>query len=83
MVNTEKVKMSPLYLTLIRELHQDKVEINDRKIARHGPIDIDDHGFIDFPDFSFEPDLCGDGLVHGCTVIGKNFRRFRRKCPDM
>ena len=27
MVNTEKVKMSPLYLTLIRQLHQDKVEI--------------------------------------------------------
>lgn len=81
MVNTEKVKMSPLYLTLIRELHQDKVEINDRKIARHGPIDIDDHGFIDFPDFSFEPDLCGDGLVHGCTVIGKNFRRFLQEMP--
>ncbi len=80
-MNTEKVKMSPLYLTLIRELHQDKVEINDRKIARHGPIDIDDHGFIDFPDFSFEPDLCGDGLVHGCTVIGKNFRRFLQEMP--
>ena len=43
MVNTEKVKMSPLYLTLIRQLHQDKVEINDRKIGRLVSIDIDDH----------------------------------------
>lgn len=50
-MNTEKVKMSPLYLTLIRQLHQDKVEINDRKIGRLGSIDIDDHGFIDFPEF--------------------------------
>lgn len=41
-MNTEKVKISPLYLTLIRQLHQDKVEINDRKIARLGSIDIDD-----------------------------------------
>ena len=54
MVNTEKVKMSPLYLTLIRQLHQDKVEINDRKIGRLGSIDIDDHGFIDFPEFHFQ-----------------------------
>ena len=80
-MNTEKVKMSPLYLTLIRQLHQDKVEINDRKIGRLGSIDIDDHGFIDFPEFHFEPEVCEDGLVHGCALIGKNFRRFLNEMP--
>ena len=32
-MNTEKIKVSPLYLSLIQELHQDKLEINDRKIS--------------------------------------------------
>ena len=80
-MNTEKIKVSPLYLSLIQELHQDKLEINDRKIAHHGSINIDDHGFIDFPEFHFEPDLCEDGLVHGCAHIGRNFRRFLNEIP--
>lgn len=48
-MNTEKAKVSPLYLQLIEGMHQDKLKINDAKLARHGSIDIDDHGFIDFP----------------------------------
>lgn len=80
-MNTEKIKVSPLYLTLIEELHKDKLEINDRKIARHGSIDIDDHGFIDFPEFHFKPDLCKDGLVHGGANIGRNLRRFLNEIP--
>lgn len=82
-MNTEKVKISPLYLTLIRQLHQDKVEINDRKIARLGSIDIDDHGFIDFPEFHFEPQVCEDGLVHGCALIGKTSAGFSMRCPNI
>lgn len=48
-MNTEKTKVSPLYLQLIEGMHRDKLKINDAKLARHGSIDIDDHGFIDFP----------------------------------
>ncbi|MBS6194295.1 MAG: pyruvate-formate lyase [Clostridiales bacterium] len=80
-MNTEKVKVSQLYRSLIQEMHRDKLEINDRKIERHGFIDIDDHGFIDFPEFTFEPETCEDGLVHGCRCIGKNLRRFFNEMP--
>lgn len=55
-MNTEKTKVSPLYLQLIEGMHRDKLKINDAKLARHGSIDIDDHGFIDFPEFTFEPE---------------------------
>ena len=51
-MNTEKTKVSPLYLQLIDGMHRDKLKINDAKLARHGSIDIDDHGFIDFPEFN-------------------------------
>ncbi|MGL4739009.1 MAG: pyruvate formate lyase family protein [Cellulosilyticaceae bacterium] len=80
-MKTDKVELSSLYQMLIKALHQDKLEINDKKIERLGPINIDDHGFIDFPEFRFEPDVCEDGLVHGCTNIGKNFRRFLNEIP--
>ena len=34
-MNTEKAKVSPLYLQLIEGMHQDKLKINDAKLARH------------------------------------------------
>ena len=80
-MNTEKTKVSSLYLQLIEGMHRDKLKINDAKLARHGSIDIDDHGFIDFPEFTFEPETCEDGLVHGCACIGRNFRRFLNEMP--
>lgn len=80
-VNTSKVEVTPPYQTLIRHLHRDKIEINRKKILRHGSIDIDDHGYIDFPEFHFEPECCEDGLVHGCTMIGRNFKRFLCEIP--
>ena len=80
-MNTEKVKISPLYQKLIEGMHRDKLKINDAKIERHGSIDIDDHGFIDFPEFTFEPETCADGLVHGCACIGRNLRRFLNEMP--
>lgn len=80
-MNMEKAQLSPRYLEMIDALHESKLNINDRKIKRHGSIDIDDHGFIDFEDFTFEPECCGDGLVHGCTLIGRNFRRFLNQMP--
>lgn len=47
-MNTEKTKVSPLYLQLIEGMHRDKLKINDAKLARHGSIDIDDHGLLIF-----------------------------------
>lgn len=35
-MNTEKTKVSPLYLQLIEGMHRDKLKINDAKLARHG-----------------------------------------------
>lgn len=78
---TGQVEMTEQYLTLIRNLHDDKVEINRRKIQRLGTLDIDDHGFIDFPDFSFSPELCEDGLVYGGRKIASNFRKFLNQMP--
>ena len=57
-MNTEKTKVSPLYLQLIEGMHRDKLKINDAKLARHGSIDIDDHGFIDFPEFKIGRASC-------------------------
>ena len=65
----------------IKSLQEDKVKINEEKISRFGSIDIDDHGYIDFPDFRFTPECCEDGLVHGCALIGRNFRRFLNEMP--
>ncbi len=75
------VTVDPQYHDMIVKLHDDKVEINRVKIKNHGSIDIDDHGFIDFPDFKFTPDVCADGKVHGCRLIGRNFKRFLTEEP--
>ncbi len=80
-INTEKVNVSDRYMQLIHNLHDDKVKINDEKLKIRGSIDIDDHGFICFPDFHFEPEYAEDGLVHGPKLIGKNFGRFMREMP--
>lgn len=80
-MNTEKVKISSKYQKMIDGLHKSKLEINDKKIKRHGSIDIDDHGFIDFEEFSFQPECASDGKVHGCALIGRNLRRFLNEMP--
>ena len=53
-MNTSKVNVSPLYLQLIKNLQSDKIAVNDKKLERWGYLNIDDHGFIDFPEFTFE-----------------------------
>ena len=73
-INSQKAEVSEKYIKLIKSLQEDKVKINEEKISRFGSIDIDDHGYIDFPDFRFTPECCEDGLVHGCALIGRNFR---------
>ncbi|MCI9462927.1 MAG: pyruvate-formate lyase [Lachnospiraceae bacterium] len=80
-LETGQVEMTEQYLTLIQNLHDDKILINRKKIERLGTLDIDDHGFIDFPDFSFSPELCADGLVYGGRKIASNFRKFLNQMP--
>lgn len=80
-INSRKAEVSEKYIKLIKSLQEDKVKINEEKISRFGSIDIDDHGYIDFPDFRFTPECCEDGLVHGCALIGRNFRRFLNEMP--
>ncbi len=58
-------------------MHRDKLKINDAKlVARHGSIDIDDHGFIDFPEFTFEPETCEDGLGTRLCMYRAKFQTF-------
>jgi len=80
-LNVQDVPVSENYKALIRSLHDEKIKINQAKIKHYGSIDIDDHGFVDFPDFKFEPILCDDGLVHGNKVIGENFKKFLHEMP--
>lgn len=80
-MNTEKVVVSREVMDRIGRLHDSKLAINEKKIKRHGSIDIDDHGFIDFEEFAFEPECAADGKVHGCALIGRNLRRFLNEMP--
>ena len=82
-MNEEKVALSPLYERRIKALRSDKQKINDQKIKALGSINIDDHGFVYFPDFKFTPTLTGDrGKVRGMYEIGTNFRRFLNESPQ-
>ncbi len=80
-LRSTRVEVSDRYRGMIDRLREDKVEINRKKIEALGYIDIDDHGFIHYPDFTFEPETCEDGYVHGAVMIGKNFKRFLEQMP--
>ena len=82
-LNEEKVILSPLYEKKIKALRDDKIKINDEKIKALGSINIDDHGFVYFPDFKFTPTITRDyGKVTGMYEIGINFRRFLNESPQ-
>ena len=80
--NTDKVCISSKYQDLIDNIRADKIEINNKKTELRHHINIDDHGFIIFPDFKFTPSsLDENGLVVGMCAIGENFRRFLNEIP--
>ncbi len=88
MLDESKVVLSALFENRIKALHNDKLKINEDKIKALGAIDVDDHGFIHYPDFKFTPtnnieDDTYDftGKVVGMKAIGKNFRRFLNEIP--
>ena len=81
-LNTEKVDLSSLYQNRIKNLHDDKIKINEEKIEALGSIDIDDHGFIHFPEFEFKPKPNHEtGMVYGMKAIGDNLRAFLQAMP--
>lgn len=83
MVNSERVKLSPLYYDRIRAMHDSKIYYNKEKLKKYGgSIDIDDHGFICFDDeLDFTPEYNEDGMIYGCALIGRNLRRFINCIP--
>lgn len=81
-LNNDKVQIRPKYLGLIQNLHNDKLEINQLKLRLKGSIDIDDHGYIPFPDFTFQPNPNHEsGIICGMKAIGEHFRSFLNEMP--
>lgn len=77
----EKVILSQEMSHKIKKLHQDKIQINKEKIEHFGHLDIDDHGFIYFPDFHYEPITQEDGKVYGMKTLGDNYRKILNEMP--
>lgn len=82
MLNTNKVLLSSLYAQRIKNLHEDKLKINDIKMKQLGHLDFDDWGFVHYPDFKFEarPNH-PSGIVYGSVTIGEHLRRFFNEIP--
>ena len=83
-LNEDKVALSPLIKRRIDTLHADKMAINDQKMKLIGPLDLDDWGFVHFPDFTFEapPEaLRDDGIICGYVPIGLTMRAFMNAMP--
>lgn len=76
------IEISEEIRVLIRGMHDEKVAMNDVKIKHLGNLDIDDHGFIHFPDFKFRGESNHpSGYVVGALAIGQNFRRYLNEIP--
>lgn len=80
---SERPIVSEKYLNRIQAMHKEKLRINKEKLAAFGgSYDTDDHGFIQFEDFTFKPDyLPGKTRLEGCKNIGENLRRFFNEMP--
>jgi formate C-acetyltransferase len=82
MLNTDKVLLSPLYEQRIKNLHENKLEINNVKMKELGHMDFDDWGFVSYPDFKFEvKSNHPTGIVFGPLAIGEHLRRFFNEIP--
>lgn len=79
---SDKAIMSNLYLSKIKGMHDEKLRLNKEKLERFGgSYNTDDHGFICFDDFKFEPIYNDDNMIYGCELIGKNLRKFLNTIP--
>lgn len=75
--------VSEAYRAKIDAMHREKLRINSEKLrAFDGSYDTDDHGFIQFEDFTFAPDYLPEKTrLEGCRNIGENLRRFLNELP--
>jgi len=82
MLNTNKVILSSKYAGRIKNLHEDKLKMNDVKMKELGNLDFDDWGFVHYPDFKFEAKPNHpSGMVYGYVAIGEHLRRFFNEMP--
>ena len=79
----QRPQVSPFYMEKIQSMHDEKIRINQKKLARYGgSYNTDDHGFICFDGFTFTPEyLPGKTRLEGAKNIGENLRRFFRELP--
>lgn len=79
----DRTQISRPYLDRIRNMHDEKQRLNREKLkAFGGSYDTDDHGFIVFDDFTFEPVYPeGKNRLEGCKNIGENLGRFLSEIP--
>ncbi|MDR1531575.1 MAG: pyruvate-formate lyase [Clostridiales bacterium] len=77
------VKLSADIKQRIKALHDTKLAENRKKLERYGgAINIDDHGFICFDSFTFEPEYPDEnGILYGAECIGRNLGRFFKEMP--
>ncbi|MCL2217859.1 MAG: pyruvate-formate lyase [Defluviitaleaceae bacterium] len=79
----ESVKLSEEVAARIKAMHDTKVIENRKKVERFGgKYNTDDHGFICFDDFKFEPEYpAGYDIMFGARCIGENLKRFFNEMP--
>lgn len=79
----DRTEISEEILERIHAMHDEKVKNNRNKLKEYGgSYDTDDHGFICFDNFHFEPEYpAGETRLKGCKNIGENLRRFFNQIP--
>ena len=79
----ERITISNEILSRIKALRDTKFIENKRKLEQKGgSYNIDDHGYIYFADFNFEPDYpTGADMLYGAKCVGENLGRFFREMP--
>ena len=77
------VLLSPEILRRINSMHDEKVKQNKIKLEAYGGFyNTDDHGFIYFPDFKYEPIYAeGKDETDSGVLAGKNLRKFLSQIP--
>ena len=79
----ERIVLTDEILSRINALRKSKHIENKRKLEQlGGSYNTDDHGFIYFEDFQFEPDYPkGSNILYGAKCVGENLGRFLKETP--
>ncbi|MCL2559398.1 MAG: hypothetical protein FWE07_02825 [Turicibacter sp.] len=79
----DRVTISNEIVSRIKALRETKFIENKRKLAQKGgSYNIDDHGYIYFADFHFEPEFPeGSDVLYGEKCVGENLGRFFKEMP--